>query len=112
MHADSRRRILWQFSNTPNLSCVSRRPSQGLKEARLLLSEARNTSDEFIFLAHCLIAQAKLDMKDTAGAATELVSFSNDAADYSRGENVTYMYVVKSRILSAQKIMPPPKSLL
>lgn len=90
-------------------------PSEGLREARLVLSQIagahqsnamQQTSSpdaEFAFLAHCLIAQAKLDMTDVEGAALELKPFLDDPADYKNGENITYMYIVKARILAAQK---------
>ena len=78
------------------------RPAQGLKEARLLVSQAQ-ASAEYVFMAHCLIAQAKLDQGDVAGAALEMSTYSNQAADFVSGENVTYMYIVKSRIATAQK---------
>ncbi|MBU6454213.1 MAG: hypothetical protein KGS72_20710 [Cyanobacteria bacterium REEB67] len=82
------------------------RPAIGLREARLLVSEAPDRSrpsGEYAFIAHCLIAQAKLDMKDIAGAAAELAVYKDDPADYRHGENVTYMFIVKSRLLNAQK---------
>jgi tetratricopeptide (TPR) repeat protein len=85
------------------------RPVDGLKQARLVVSQSEGlgkktlSAAEFGFLAHCLIAQARLEMLDCAGAALELKSFSNDPADYRDGQNITYMYLVKSRILAAQK---------
>jgi len=85
------------------------RPVEGLKEARLVVAQAEgpkisySSSVEFAFLAHCLIAQAKLDMGDIAGAASELKAFSEDPIDYQNGQNITYLYIVKSRLMAAQK---------
>ena len=83
-------------------------PAEGLKGARFVVSQTEgNTKNapgqiEFAFLAHCLLAQAKLDMGDVAGADSELKSYSNDPADFQNGQNVTYMYMVRARILTLQ----------
>jgi len=86
------------------------KPVEGLKFARIVVTqtsgpaEDKGQSRELAFLAHCLIAQAKLDMNDPAGAAFELKDYSDDPTDYNSGENITYMYTVKSRIFAAQKL--------
>jgi len=86
------------------------KPVEGLKFARIVVTQTSGKPDvpqnqEFGFLAHCLIAQAKLDMKDPAGAALEMKDYSDDPSDYSSGENITYMYTVKSRIYAAQGLL-------
>jgi tetratricopeptide (TPR) repeat protein len=84
-------------------------PAEGLTKARLVASQryqsgkAPASNAEFDFLAHCLIAQAKLDMRDISGAYAELKTFSDDPSDYRQGENIAYMYIVKSRIFAAQE---------
>ncbi|MBS1991572.1 MAG: hypothetical protein JSS83_13700 [Cyanobacteria bacterium SZAS LIN-3] len=85
------------------------KPAEGLKLARLVVSQTSSKpgvgqNEELAFLAHCVIAQGKLDLGDIAGAALELKGFSDDPADYNSGQNITYMYIVKSRIFAAQKL--------
>ncbi len=79
----------------------------GLKGARLVVSENDPSRKkivvipEYLFLANMLIAQAKLDMRDVSGALADLKPYSDDPADYRQGQNITYMYIVKSRAFVA-----------
>ncbi len=81
--------------------------ARGIEGANLLIDEEEPGKEklpariEFAFLAHMLIAQAKLDLKDLAGAEAEVKPFSDDPALYRDGQNITYMYIVKSRIFAA-----------
>lgn len=77
---------------------------QAQKDARLLLSEgiAGTQNREYIFKAHCILAQAKLLGGDSTGAAREIEKYSSDPREFFRGEDVTYLLMTRAQILLAQ----------
>jgi tetratricopeptide (TPR) repeat protein len=77
--------------------------SQAQKDARLLLSQGVNASQnpEYVFKARCLLAQAKLAQGDALAAQKEIEQYSSEPQSFTKGEDVTYLLMTRAQILLA-----------